>query len=137
MTKQTGRCLCGAMTYEATAMPVMSVTCHCTHCQKATGSAYSTNICVPSDAFNITGDTLTTYVDQGDSGMDLRRFFCSKCGSPIYTEADAMPGLSIIKAGTLDDTNTFKPTANIFCESKMQWLKDECETTDFPKMPTE
>ncbi len=115
----------------------MSVVCHCTHCQKATGSAYSANICIPSEGFNISGDTLSTYVDQGDSGLDLRRFFFHACGSPIYTEAEAMPGLAIVKVGTLDDTSLFKPSANIFCQSKMAWLKEDGETTDFPKMPTE
>jgi hypothetical protein len=48
-----------------------------------------------------------------------------------------MPGLVIVKAGTLDDTSTFKPTINLFCDSKMEWLKNECETVDFPQMPTE
>jgi len=125
------------MKYEITGDPIRSVACHCTHCQKASGTAYSLNIVVPSDQFDITGDTLTTYIDKGDSGQDLRRFFCNRCGSPLFTEADAMPGLSIVKAGTLDDTTTFKPSANIFCDSKMEWLKHHSNAIDFAQMPTE
>ena len=137
MTNQTGQCLCGSMKYEISGDPIMSVACHCTHCQKATGTAYSLNIGVPSDKFKMTGGTLTTYVDRGDSGKDLRRYFCNRCGSPLYTEADAMPGMTIVKAGTLDDTKAFKPSANIYCESKMEWLKHEHKTVDFAQMPTE
>ncbi|PCI21529.1 MAG: aldehyde-activating protein, partial [Piscirickettsiaceae bacterium] len=80
-------------------------------------------------------DTSTTYVDKGDSGQDLRRYFCSRCGSPLYTEADAMPGVSIIKAGTLDDTSSFKPVVNIYCQSKMGWLKENDEIVEFAQMP--
>lgn len=134
--KQTGQCLCGSMKYEMTGDPIMSVACHCTHCQKATGTAYSLNIGVPSDQFNMTGDTLATYVDKGDSGKDLRRYFCSQCGSPLYTEPDSRPGIIIVKAGTLDDTTAFKPSANIYCESQMEWLKHDQKIVDFAQMPT-
>ena len=137
MTNQTGQCLCGSMKYEITGDPIMSAACHCTHCQKTTGTAYSLNIGVPSDQFNITGDTLTTYVDKGESGENLRRCFCNQCGSPLYTEADSMPGMTIVKAGTLNDTTSFKPSVNIYCDSKMEWLKQDHKTVDFAKMPTE
>lgn len=136
MSKQTGQCLCGSMTYEITEEPVLSAVCYCTHCQKATGSAYSINICIPSDGFSIKGDSLSVYVDKADSGKDLCRYFCSVCGSPMYTEADTLPGLSIAKVGTLDDPSTFTPTANIFCESKMDWLKQDNEAPDFDGMPS-
>ena len=136
MSKQAGQCLCGAMSYEITEEPVLSAVCHCTHCQKATGAAFSINVGIPSDGFKIAGDTLKTYVDQGDSGKDLRRYFCGQCGSPLYSEADAMPGLAIVKVGTLDDTSSFKPGMNIFCENRMDWLKQDIEMVDFEKMPT-
>tara|TARA_R110002096_G_scaffold124632_3_gene269420 strand:- start:2974 stop:3384 length:411 start_codon:yes stop_codon:yes gene_type:complete len=129
------QCLCGSIHYKITAEPLLTAVCHCTHCQKATGSAYSINIGVPANGFHVDGDTLSTYVDKGDSGQDLRRYFCNNCGSPIYTEADVMPGISIVKAGTLDDTSSFTPGINIFCQSKMAWLNDNGETVDFEQMP--
>lgn len=135
MSKQTGRCLCGATHYEISEEPIITAACHCTHCQKATGSAYSLNICVPESGFSIKGNTLRSYVDKGDSGLALKRFFCHQCGSPLYTQADAMPGIMIVKAGTLDDTSEFKPAANIWCDSKMEWLKHEQQMLDFEKMP--
>ena len=114
------------MKYEVTAMPVLSVACHCTHCMKVTGIAYSINLCAPSKSFKIHGDTLDTYVDQGDSGENLRRYFCSNCGSLMFTEDDVtMPMITIVKVGTLDDTSKFKPTTNIFCESKMDSLNQD------------
>jgi hypothetical protein len=61
---------------------------------------------------------LTPYIDKGDSDQDLRRCFCNRCGSPLYSEADAMLDLAIIKAVTLDDTRSFKPAINIFFDLK-------------------
>jgi len=135
MTKQTGQCLCGSLKYEVTEEPVMSANCHCTHCQKTSGAAFSTNIVVPVNGFEIKGNTLTTYVDQGDSGQHLRRYFCNTCGSPIYTDVDVMPGVVVVKAGTLDDTTSYTPGANIWCDSQMSWLKNKLQAPDFEKMP--
>jgi hypothetical protein len=132
MSNQSGQCLCGSMHYEISADPVMLANCHCTHCQKASASAYSSNTVVPAEAFKITCDTLTMYLDHGDSPLELRRYFCNCCGSPLYTEANAMSGLTIIKAGT----SSYKPTADIWCASKMDWLKQGVETAEFEQMPT-
>ncbi|ORU94462.1 MAG: hypothetical protein A6F71_09285 [Cycloclasticus sp. symbiont of Poecilosclerida sp. M] len=136
MRKKTGHCLCGSVSYEINSPPVFSITCHCTDCQKATGSAFSINIGVPDDAFSVFGNTLTKYADTGDSGKELRHYFCNQCGSPVFNEADAMPGLKVVKAGTLDDPTSFKPDTNIFCSSRMEWVTKAGETADFDKMPT-
>jgi len=91
----------------------------------------------PRDAFKITANTLVTYLDRGGSGKELRPYFCSTCGSPLYTETDTMPNFTIVKAGTLNDTTNFKPNINIFCESKMDWLKQCNKTVDFEKAPSQ
>ena len=115
--------------------PIITAACHCTHCQRATGSAYSLNICLPESGFSIKGETLRYYLDKGDSGLPLKRFFCHQCGSPLYTQADSMPGIMIVKAGTLDDTSGFSPAANIWCDSKMEWLKGNAKPANFDQMP--
>jgi len=90
---------------------------------------------VPDGGFSVTGDSLTKYAAKGDSGKELHHYFCNQCGSPVFNEADVMPGLKIVKVGTLDDPTTFKPDTNIFCTSRMKWLTQESETADFDQMP--
>jgi hypothetical protein len=46
-----------------------------------------------------------------------------------------MPGLNIIKAGTLDDTSWLKPTMEIFCNSAQPWVELSGDRQRFPKMP--
>jgi len=40
--------------------------------------------------------------------------FCSACGSPIFNTIESMPGLALLKTGTIDDTSWFEPTVEIW-----------------------
>jgi hypothetical protein len=40
----TGRCLCGSVTYRLTGEPMATVVCHCNHCQRQSGAAFSVNL---------------------------------------------------------------------------------------------
>ena len=42
--KVTGGCHCGQITYEAEVDPATVRVCHCTDCQRLTGTAFRTNI---------------------------------------------------------------------------------------------
>ncbi len=116
-----GGCLCGAVRYTFTDDPVFVGICHCTNCQKQSGAAFSVNVGVREDALDLTG-ILKTYVDRGTSGGKVLRRFCPECGSPILTDVEAIPGLHIVKAGTLDDSSSLKPARQIFCASKHPWM---------------
>ena len=121
MIKVKGACLCGSVTYESAAEPEMVAMCHCTDCQKQSGSAFSVNVGVPTDGLLLIGDSLTTYNMKGSSGKPLRRLFCGACGSPLVSQGDAFPGVSFIKAGTLTDSSWVKPTVRVWCDSAQSW----------------
>ena len=76
---------------------------------------------VPGEALVIHGDT-TTYVDHGDSGGTVQRQFCGTCGSPLFSRPEVMPAMVFIKAGTLDDTADFVPSAQFYLKSKQAWV---------------
>ena len=50
----TGSCLCSNIRYEVTESPQLVYTCHCTDCQRITGSAFSLRIALPETAFHRT-----------------------------------------------------------------------------------
>lgn len=120
MTKIAGGCLCGQVRYTL-ASPLVVAVCHCTHCQRISGSAFSVNIVVPEGDFEVTGEP-AAYTDTGDSGKPLRRHFCARCGSSLFSKAEALPGMAIVKAGTLDDPSQMKPTSELYCDSRVAWL---------------
>lgn len=129
-----GGCLCGRVRY-TTGAPVATVICHCTHCQRATGSAFSVNLIVANGQFSLTGVT-TSYPDSGDSGKPVHRHFCGHCGSSLFSVADGRPGFTILKAGTLDDTAAVSPATQIYRDSAQRWLPSFEGLTTFPRART-
>lgn len=121
MANRTGGCLCGAVRYELKAEPVVTAVCHCTHCQRQSGGVFSTNLGVPEAAYVQTGET-KVFTDTGDSGKAVWRHFCPNCGSPILSKVEAMPGLVLVKAGTLDDMSGLTPSIEVYTDHAAAWV---------------
>ena len=125
---------CGQVHYVAEAEPTFVGLCHCTDCQKFSGSAFTTVVALPAAALKVTGP-LKTFTKPGDSGKPIHRRFCSECGSGIVDEADALPGVAMINVGTLDDRSWVKPQAQIYCDSAQPWVQLGGEMKRFAKVP--
>ncbi len=135
MSKLTGRCLCGSIHYEINAAPLMSAACHCSHCRRQTGTAYSTIAAFPATAFQISGDSLKTYKDMGESGQPVLRQFCGNCGSALFTDVKAMDGVLFVKTGTLDNPDAIEIGAQIWCEQKVSAATLNEVVTNFDRNP--
>ncbi|WP_347912027.1 GFA family protein [Pseudomonas grandcourensis] len=122
MSTLNGSCLCGNVQYSTLAAPLMTAVCHCSDCQKQSGSAFSVNVLVPTEGFEVEGRSLSSYASNGGSGLPVRRFFCSTCGSALYSAITTMPGLFAVKAGTLSDTSAPTPALHMFCASAQPWV---------------
>jgi hypothetical protein len=120
---RTGRCLCGAVTFELSGDPIAIAVCHCDHCQRQSGGAFSVNLVAHGSQLTINGD-LQTYEERGDRGDDVyvRRRFCGTCGSPIVSELAKTDGVIAIKAGVLDDRSDVKPTVEVWCVDRQPWV---------------
>lgn len=134
MAKITGGCLCGKVRYSADVEPVFTGVCHCRNCQKESGGAFAIVVGVPQPALTVQGQ-VKTYADRGDSGKAMYRHFCPECGSTLMDEAEAMPGVTMIQAGTLDDASWVKPAMQIYCDSAQPWVQLAGDMARFPKMP--
>jgi hypothetical protein len=135
MAKIVGGCLCGTIRYATDAEPALTCVCHCTNCQRQTGTAFSILVAVPKGSLKIQGDTLGAVETVGESGQGVTRRFCRKCGSPILSEVAATPALDWVKAGTLDDTSWLQPQMNIWCDSAQSWVKIDDRLPQFDGNP--
>jgi hypothetical protein len=129
-----GGCLCGRVRYSADTEPTFVGVCHCTDCQKFSGSAFATVVGVPATALKLTG-TVKTFTKLGDSGKAIHRRFCAECGSGIMDEADALPGVTMVSVGTLDDRSWVKPHSQIYCDSAQPWVQLGEGIKSYAKMP--
>ena len=134
MTQTTsGGCLCGAIRYSVNQAIETVSACHCTHCQKASGTGASHNALVSASAVTFTSGKTKVYKDAAESGNTLYRHFCGDCGSPIYSQREKMPELMVIKVGTLDDTSGLKLTTNIWTRSARPWMHIDPAATNHPQ----
>jgi len=133
MAKITGGCLCGAVRYstEAEPEPGRTLVCHCTTCQRNSGSAFGIFVFFPADSVTVAG-SLNTYTEPGGaSGLPMHRRFCPTCGTPVIVQREGAPRL-LIAAGTLDDTSIVRPAINLFCASAQSWVPITPDTQNLP-----
>jgi hypothetical protein len=135
MPQFAGGCLCGKVRYRAEVDPAFTGICHCRNCQKQSGGVFSVGIGVPHHALIVQGQ-LKTFSDKGDSGKAVYRRFCPSCGSSVLTEVDAMPGVIMIAAGTLDDASWLQPSLQMYCDSAQPWVKLAAPLKRFGRMPS-
>jgi hypothetical protein len=134
MQNRTGGCLCGAVRYVLKSEPRVILLCHCTHCQKQSGSLFSFNLLVREADFEQQGET-RIYVDDGDSGQPVYRHFCGTCGSPIITKTVVAPGKVVLRAGTLDSMEGLQPQTEIYTDHAAKWLAPVAGATRFAQNP--
>ena len=121
---RTGQCLCGQITYELEGDLLATAVCHCDHCQRQSGGAFSVNLIVLESQMAVSG-TLSTFEDRGEHGdaVYVYRRFCGECGSPIFSALVEPAGVIAVKAGTLDDRSDVVPTVQAWCEHKQPWVE--------------
>lgn len=118
-TPRSGGCLCGSVRYRISAEPAVSRICWCRDCQHLSSNG-TVNAIFPSAAIEITG-TLQAYTSDADSGNQVTRRFCARCGSHLFADSTGRAGLTVVRMGTLDDPSSIRPSANIWASRAPGW----------------
>jgi hypothetical protein len=119
---QAGGCHCGAVRYSLTAPPLMIYNCHCSNCQKITGSAFTVAATVAEAALSFTKGAPKRVEWKADSGNIRFGLFCGDCGSRIANGQAPSIGMLSLRAGTLDDTSWVEPVGDIWTKSAQGWV---------------
>jgi hypothetical protein len=101
----------------------MIYNCHCTNCQKITGSAFTISAAVPEAALEFTRGTPRRLEWSADSGNTRFGLFCGDCGSRIANGQVPSIGVLSLRAGTFDDTSWVEPVGDIWTRSAQRWLR--------------
>jgi hypothetical protein len=117
----SGHCLCGHITYEYVGSVGPANYCHCEDCRRHTGSAFSIGVRFDAAGFHLNGGETHSFTKQAESGNQITRHFCPRCGSPIYTSSPAHPEFIYVKAGTIDDPTIVLPTHQNWLASSVPW----------------
>lgn len=121
--KIDGSCHCGAIAFEAEIDPERVGICHCTDCQKLSGSAFRVTALCQKNRFRLVRGRPRAYVKTADSGNARIQAFCDACGSPIYTTSADTPCRTIgIRLGVINQRSALKPTRQFWHRSALPWL---------------
>lgn len=129
-TPARGSCVCGAVRYTIHPPFLAFQLCHCSRCRKASGSAFGSNIFVPTTQLSWdTGEAKVRRYDLPEAKY-WSHCFCDSCGS-------ALPWLTrtgkayVVPAGTLDDHPGVEPIRNIHFASRASWHVDNASLETF------
>ena len=117
-----GGCTCRAVRYRMTRKPIIVHGCHCTWCQRETGSAFAVNAVIEADRVVVQGEVeLVDTPSASGKGQKIAR--CPKCKVALWSHyAGAGPSMRFVRVGTLDDPGPFPPDAHIFTSTKQPWV---------------
>lgn len=125
MMQRTGGCMCGAVRFKTTGEPSRVTVCHCTWCQRRTGTAFGTEVVFSGDQVEMTGDVACYRHTSDESGRWLDVEFCRRCGTNLGFTLEAVPGVRTLPAGAFDDPTwitadryTFR---HVFLRSRREW----------------
>lgn len=122
----TGGCVCGAVRFTTTGEPLRVTICHCTWCQRRTGTAFGTEVVFSANQVVLTSPEIARYRHVSDESRRwLEVEFCRRCGSNLGFTLEAAPGIRTLPAGTFDDPAWIRADAykmrHVYLRSRRAW----------------
>ncbi len=115
----TGGCGCGAVRFEVTSPLVSSVYCHCTRCQRRTGTGAAVSARVEPGSFKIvTGEgRMRAWKPEGGA----EKWFCGDCGSALFSRSPDDHQRIGVRLGAFDADPEIRPSAHQFVAYAAVW----------------
>ena len=127
-----GRCTCSKVKYQLLNKPLFVHCCHCTWCQRETGASFALNAFIETHNVKLLqGKTETIYTPTSSSGGQ-KIIRCASCKIALWSHySGAGDVISLVRIGTLDDSNALQPDIHIYTSTQQHWLK---LSDDIPKV---
>jgi hypothetical protein len=117
-----GGCACGAARYRLGSAPMFVNCCHCSDCQRQTGSAFAVNAVIETDRLSLLSGELRECAMPTRSGRPQIVTLCATCGTGLWNEYGGLKTLRFVRIGTLDTPAALRPQAHIYVRSKQPWV---------------
>ena len=118
-----GGCTCGAVRYRLTSKPLFVHCCHCTWCQRETGSAFAVNAMIEADRVVLETGQPELVNTRSNSGKGQKIWRCARCRIALWSNyAGAGDAVRFVRVGTLDKPGRLPPDIHIFTSTKQKWV---------------
>ena len=115
----TGGCLCGRVRFEVVEPPLDAGYCHCTRCQRRTGTAASAQARVAPGSVRVTaGEELLRAYEPEDG---FPKVFCSACGSAMWSRRPGEEEPAAVRLGAFDGDPGVRPSYHQFVAYAAPW----------------
>ena len=115
----TGGCLCGGVRFRVDAPLVVATYCHCTRCQRRTGTAASAQARIQPGSLTVTqGEELIRTYAPPDG---FPKLFCGACGSALWSRSPDDPDIMSVRLGAFDGDPGIRPSLRQFCAYAAAW----------------
>jgi hypothetical protein len=115
----TGGCLCGAVRFELTSPPETAGYCHCTRCQRRTGTAASAQTRLDGRTLKIEGEGALTSWRHPEGGFE--KLFCGICGAHLFSRNPDDPIQMSVRLGAFDGDPGIRPSFRQFVSHAAPW----------------
>jgi hypothetical protein len=115
----TGGCLCGGVRFRVDAPLVVATYCHCTRCQRRTGTAASAQARIQPGSLTVTqGEELIRTYAPPDG---FPKLFCGACGSALWSQSPVDPEIVSVRLGAFDGDPGIRPSLRQFVAYAASW----------------
>ena len=128
----TGRCACGAVTVRIESEPLGVRLCYCRECRQVASGGPTTNAVFEVAHIDLSGD-LAHHSNIAASGNTLSKFFCPRCGTPVYGQSSARTHLASIRLGFLDEGHGLAPDTAIWLSEAPDWVAIDPRLEQYPQ----
>jgi hypothetical protein len=127
----TGGCGCGAVRYEIDQPLVSASYCHCTRCQRRTGTAASANGRTAPGSFRVVKgeEQLRSWAPEGGA----EKLSCAQCGSAVFSRLAGDPPTIGVRLGGLDADPGIRPQWHQYVAYAASW--EELPDDGLPRYP--
>jgi hypothetical protein len=118
-----GGCACRAVRYRLSSKPLFVNCCHCTWCQRESGSAFAVNAMIETDRIQLLEGAPATVHTPSNSGRGQIYMRCPKCQVALWSHySGAGTKVAFVRVGTLDHPHDVNPDIHIFTSTKRPWV---------------
>jgi hypothetical protein len=103
--------------------PLFVHCCHCTWCQRETGTAFALNAMIEADRVSLLHGEVDIVHTPSNSGKGQAIARCPTCRIAVWSNyADAREKIHFVRVGTLDAAGSLPPDVHIFTSTKQPWV---------------
>ena len=118
-----GGCTCRSVRYRMLTPPLFVHCCHCTWCQRESGSAFALNALIESDRVELLGGKPDVVDTPSNSGKGQKIARCPACRVAVWSNyAGSGDAVRFVRVGTLDQAWRIKPDIHIYTSTRQSWL---------------